>query len=168
VILAKEDEKARIVLVSPSEGTEEVYLDSEGQEDYPMFSPDGRWVAFTSTEPGQSEVFVSAWPPTESRWRISTDGGWWPVWAPNGESIYYWGRGGRIMVARVETEATFRRVGLPEVLLEREGSGSWDIHPDGRRFLIAAQGATDSERSSEVFVIENWFEELKQIAPIGG
>ena len=73
----------------------------------------------------------------------------------------------------VETEPTFRR-GNPEVLWEREyyadivGGTSYDIHPDGDRFLMLKVLADDevSKNLRDLVVVENWFEELKRLAPV--
>jgi hypothetical protein len=104
-------------------------------------------------------------------------------WSPDGQELYYWTRDA-LMVVSVESEPSFN-AGTPEVLLQRApfwsfsmGSQgiSWDVHPDGKRFLmIKLAEATDEESTEEesaeeepqrIIVVLNWFEELKERVPV--
>jgi serine/threonine protein kinase/WD40 repeat protein len=165
-LLTDATDQGQIVLVSPADGTSEVILDTDGvSEDAPTFSPDGKWIAYVTDELGTQEVFVSTFPPSGAKWRISVDGGASPIWAPDGQTLYY-RSGSSMMAAQVQTSPAFRRVGVPEVLFDKIGIIDGDLHPDGNRFLLIVR-ATAVEASARVRVVENWFEELKQIAPTG-
>src|SRR5262245_11553537 len=55
------------------------------------FSPDGRWIVYTSTESGQPEIYVQPFPPTGAKYQITTTGGASPLWSPDGKQIFYIG-----------------------------------------------------------------------------
>ena len=63
-----------------------------------VFSPDGRWLAYHSSQTGRSEVFAMPLPEGAAV-RVSTEGGFAPAWAPSGREIYYRAPGGRMMAA---------------------------------------------------------------------
>ena len=72
------------------------------------FSPNGQWVAYTSNEPGQYEVFVQRFPKAGGRWKVSSGGGFQPVWNHNGKELFYLAPDGKLMAADVTaTESTF-------------------------------------------------------------
>ena len=52
-------------------------------------SPDGHWIAYASNETGRLEIYVQPFPSLEGKWQISTDGGGHPVWARNGQELFY-------------------------------------------------------------------------------
>jgi serine/threonine protein kinase/Tol biopolymer transport system component len=144
----------------------------------PKISPDGRWMAYVSNESGKSEVYVRPFPEVnKGRWQVSTKGGVSPLWAPNGRELFYFGEDdGSVTSVAVETAPVFKPA-TPGKLFSRNpylGGGStpgtpWDIHPDGKRFLMmklpgAAPSAAGGPR--KISIVLNWFEELKQRAPV--
>ena len=56
------------------------YVTGPGDQLYGQFSPDGRWVAYTSTETGRNEVYVAPFPRTGAKWQVSQNGGMMPRW----------------------------------------------------------------------------------------
>jgi eukaryotic-like serine/threonine-protein kinase len=113
---------------------------------YPSFSPDGRWLAYASTEAGATEVFVRAFPQPASasggRWQISMNGGTAPVWSRSGRGLLYQS-GDRILAASYAvTGNTFVR-GKPRVWAAtrvapgRPNTRAWDLAPDGKRVAVA-------------------------------
>src|SRR5262249_5823678 len=58
-------------------------------ERHPMFSPDGRWIAYASNEYGDSQIYVRAFPGTASRWQISMEGGLYPIWSRDGRQLFF-------------------------------------------------------------------------------
>jgi serine/threonine-protein kinase len=61
-------------------------------------SPDGRWIAYESDESGQFEIYVRPFPKIDTgRWQISTAGGTRPVWAKNGQELFYMAPLGALM-----------------------------------------------------------------------
>jgi serine/threonine-protein kinase len=154
-------------------GTVSSFLATPAREFMARFSPDGRWLAYTSNESGRNEVYVRPFPRTDGVARlVSIDGGSDPVWAPNGESLYYRGASGYIMSLPITPAATFTP-GRPQPLFRFEGiyrmSGTgtaYDIHPDGQRFIMVSEADEPGAASppQQVHVVLNWFEELKRRA----
>jgi serine/threonine-protein kinase len=146
----------------------ESFLQTEFDEEHPMISPDGRWIAYTSNESGRSEVYVQPFPNGGRKWQISTDGGSGPRWARNGQELFYH-KGPRMMVVAVETAADFI-AGRPEFLFEvdglydvGQGGPNYDITPDGKRFVFTQP--KPQPRATQINVVQNWFAELKRLVP---
>jgi eukaryotic-like serine/threonine-protein kinase len=105
------------------------------------FSPDGRWVAYESTESGREEVHLRPWPSMDANFLVSGGGGNEPTWSPDGREIYY--RRGTEMLA---VAITRRGAGLdrapPRVLFtgvfhrDPWGDQSYDVAPDGRFLMM--------------------------------
>ena len=129
------------------------------------FSPDGRFLAYSSDETGRHEVYVAAYPPGR-KWPVSGDGGTAPRWRADGRELFY-RSGARMMAVDVDTSSGFR-AGTPKVLFERNLFGGseepYDVAPDGKRFLMLKPAATTSSRS-ELHIVVNWIEELKRLLP---
>ena len=153
----------------------ELLLQSDFAEFYPNVSPDGRWIAFSSDESGQNEVYVRPFPNVDDgRWQVSRDGGLSPVWGPDGQELFYrHGTSLDMMIVAVETEPTFSP-GNPEVLFAapyRAGAFGrarpFDLSPDGERFLMIKEAAPDeTDVEPHIVVVENWLEELKARVPV--
>jgi serine/threonine-protein kinase len=137
------------------------------------FSPDGRWVAYSSTEGGGRRVLVQAFPASGAKYEISSIGGaGYPVWSPDGKELLWIGAGG-FNVVNVTTRPSFRfgqsvvvpvRLQVPGPSLPR----SLDIAPGGKFLgLVAPESAPAPTRISPRFeVVLNWLEELKQRVPV--
>ena len=83
------------------------FLSTEFNENQPMFSPDGRWIAFTSNRSGQYEVYVKRYPEEGGIEPLSTDGGVQPLWSHSGRELFY-RNGEKVMVVSIQTEPTFK------------------------------------------------------------
>ena len=134
-------------------------------------SPDGRWMAYESFESGQAEIFVRPYPDIEKgRWQVSTNTGRQPVWARDGRELFYVSLD-TLMAVRVEsaqawTASTPRALfPLPSFNTVRATGVTYDISPDGRRFLVLKPTANEQAASAHPVVIQNWLEELKRLAP---
>jgi hypothetical protein len=138
-------------------------------------SPDGRFLAYESNQSGRSEVYVQTFPHPGRRELISIDGGVQPVWARNGRELFYRapgpGRTMRMMVVDVRLGGAFT-VGKPRVLWEAlatrypggTGGRTYDVAPDGRRFLMIQQrDAVSPPLLDHVVLVQNWSEELKRL-----
>ena len=131
-------------------------------EDQGQFSPDGHWIAYTSNESGESEIYVIPFPPSpaHSRWIVSRGGGVMPRWRRDGKELFYISPDWKMMAVDVSTQPTFQS-GTPHALFDthmtdtgiRTGPMSWDIAPDGKRFLIITDS---SEGASSLNVVLNW------------
>ena len=146
------------------------------EEEYPTFSPDGRWLAYTSDESGRREVYVQPYPGPGPRTQISVEGGMSPAWARNGRELFYrvlsggrWGGKRKMMAVKITTDPTFI-AGKPRMLFEEAGYQpsepfrSYDVAADGR-FLMLEMAEQPSQRVTELRVVLNWFEELKRLVP---
>jgi serine/threonine-protein kinase len=149
------------------------FLATPARKHMASFSPDGRWLAYTSNESGRDEVYVRPFPRTEGVARlVSMGGGSGPVWAPDESILYYRGADGNMMAVPVTLEPTFTS-GRPRTLFRFGGvyrmSGTataYDIHPDGKRFIMVSErkDAAATPRQ-QVNIVLNWFEELRRLAP---
>jgi serine/threonine-protein kinase len=146
----------------------EPYLRTRFFEGGATFSPDGRWVAFTSDEPGRHEVFVQPYPGPGGKWQVSTDGGAEPVWNPNGKELFFRG-GNKMMVVDVTIGSAFS-AGKPRMLFEAEyvptpaSLANYDVSADGQRFLMLKPG-DQAQAVTQINVVTNWAEELKRRLP---
>ena len=142
------------------------------------FSPDGKWLAYASTEIGnRREIFVQPFPATGAKYQISTEGGTTPMWAPDQRSLYYWANLTRQFVAvDVRTEPVFSagtKVALPIQAVFPSGlfpATNYDVMPDGKGFIVVASTGGDSRQPTrlppqQIDVVLNWFEELKTRVP---
>ena len=146
-------------------------------ESYPEFSPDGRWVAYVSRESGQLQVYVKAYPLTEQRFRVSSDSGYAPAWSPDGEELFYLTPCPerscepyyQLMVVDIVAEPTFTASlprPVPGVHLFSGTNRSWDISPDGQRFLtVQHEERGDLAARDRINVVQNWHEELQRLVP---
>jgi Tol biopolymer transport system component len=139
-------------------------------------SPDGRWLAYEADDSGEPEIYVRPYPDVNSgHWQVSTGGGTRPLWGPNGQELFYLSRVGALMrvgVARSQLWAA----ATPATLLNMEGwylpggtnnGRSYDVSPDGQRFLFVKRGETDQAAvPTTLIVVQNWTEELKRLVPV--
>jgi serine/threonine-protein kinase len=157
----------------PKAGKPELFLRTPFSEETPAFSADGRWIAYSSTESGRSEVFVRPFPagaPSSSgKWLISTDGGQFPIWSRDGRELFYEGLDNRIMAAACTAKGDSFAAGKPRPwsntqLWDIVGHWNLDLAPDGRRFVVASRADSTSEpkRSVHVTFLLNFFDEVRR------
>jgi Tol biopolymer transport system component len=169
--------------VLPMEGDRKYrpLLKEKYNEVQPQISPNGRWMAYTSDESGQAQIYVRPFPEVDSgRWQLTTSGGDSPLWSRDGRELFYHS-GDAIMAVSVKTEPTFS-LETPKILFRgtynfrntffrgvlENDYYPWDIRPDGKRFLMMKEpGATVSAEGGprRINIVLNWFEELKQRVP---
>ena len=124
------------------------------------FSPDGKWVAYSSNESGRWEIYVSSFPDAKGKWQVSNTGGDQPRWRSDGTELFYLSADSKIMAAPVKTGTNFD-AGAPVPLFQanpREMVAtselfSYDVSNDGQKFLINTQLKTEAMPMS---VILNW------------
>jgi serine/threonine-protein kinase len=148
-------------------------------------SPDGRWIAYEANDSVRFEIYVRPFPKVmDGRWQVSTGGGTRPLWARNGQELFYravvptavWTTPfpmGALMRVGVERSATWAAT-APVPLFEGRylmgmlGSAigrTYDISPDGRRFLMIKPVPSTRTESTSIVVVQNWQEELKRLVP---
>ena len=139
-------------------------------------SPSGEWIAYHTDDTGQYGVYIERFPKLGERHLISDQrGGWGAIWSKAGDEVFYRRLGdGAMMSVPVQTSPTLT-IGTPRVLFEARGFApittpvpgggsprSWDLAPDGRFLMIKLPSV---ENSSDIVVVQHWFEELKRLAP---
>jgi len=128
-------------------------------------APNGSWIAYESTESGSSEVYVRPFPNVnDGRWQVSRGGGAAPVWARSGDELFYVGPDRGLWSVSVRTKPAFVAGDVKRILADRylmfgEGRRSYDVSPDGQRFLVI------KETGGSIVVVQNWTEELKRLVP---
>jgi len=144
------------------------FLRTDYYESKAVFSPDGRWLAYVSSDSGRREVYVRAYPGPGGKCQVSTDGGDDPAWAPTGREVFY--RSGDKMLAVLLQAEPVLTAGRPTLLFELAAERSrldlpnYDVSADGQRFVMIVG---DSEPPpTELRVALNWFEELKRRVPV--
>jgi|TARA_B100000315_G_scaffold260853_1_gene326379 serine/threonine-protein kinase len=150
----------------------EPLLTAEFSEGSGALSPDGRWIAYHSNESGDYQIYVRPFPDVENgRWQVSIDGGLQPVWAPDGQELFFWSLLNTTMaVVPVEGGAQFIP-GTPRTLFSLAGAiydngQNYSLGPDGQRFLIVKQTARDAEVEQQIIYVHNWYQELTRLAPV--
>jgi serine/threonine-protein kinase len=138
------------------------------------FSPDGRWLAYTSDETGTVEVHVRPFPGPGGRWQVSTGGGRYPTWSANGRELFFLASDRRIMVAKYTAKRDSFTSSKPQMWSEKRlvdaPFSTWDLAPDGKRLAVVlyADGTTEEEKPfTHVTVLQNFFDELKRRVPAG-
>ncbi len=159
------------VLPMRGDHTPSVFLKTPFREIWGAFSPDGRWVAYQSNQSGRFEIYVHPFRPpgakhTDSdsaavQWQVSTAGGVFPTWRPDGKEIYYIDPSGAMMAAPITVSGATFAAGTPVKLFQTRivGGGlaaqrgrQYDVAPDGR-FLI---NTVAESAAAPITLIQNW------------
>jgi serine/threonine-protein kinase len=168
------------LMILPMEGNEAagwkpgkptVFLSTPFSEAFPIFSPDGRWLAYTSNESGRNEIYVRPFPGPGGKWQISAAGGSLARWSRVRNEVFFEATDNRLMVASYKVEGDAFRADKPRVWAERPfllRSLGWDfdLHPDGERVAVApvVEGQVAPKQDKAVFVF-NFLDELRRLAP---
>jgi serine/threonine protein kinase/Tol biopolymer transport system component len=124
------------------------------------FSPDGRWIAYVSNEPGQSQVYIQSFPAPGFKQQVSTAGGIMPRWSRDGKELFYIEMP-NLMAVSVKDAGSSLQIGTPASLFSLRVPLLDNVAADGR-FLsfssLATGGATTTTQSSpaHIVVIQNW------------
>lgn len=161
-ILFTEAKGSQDVWVLPMSGDKKPipFLQTPFNESRARFSPDGRWIAYTSDEGGVLEIYVQPFPPSGGKWQISTSGGVEPHWRGDGRELFY-NLGGAIWAVEVmATESTSFKAGVPRKLFDAGITSNpfitrYDVAPDGKRFLLNLNRAAANVVPS-IRVVLNW------------
>jgi len=165
------DTGSDIALLDVSSKRVTPFLNSQYEEWYPEFSPDGRWMAYTSDESNRQEVYIRPFPGPGMKQQVSTEGGSEPLWARNSRQLFY-RRLDQVWVVDVWTDGGLS-TGKPRILFEKPGYNrsypirSYDLSLDGQRFLMVRFENRKPTPVTEMILIQNWFEELKRLVPAG-
>jgi serine/threonine-protein kinase len=156
-------------------GEPQLFLKTSTGNSYAAFSPDGRWLAYADAEAGSYEVYVRAFPDKGTKVQISNAGGLIPVWSRTARELFYRTEDHRIMVANYTVKGeTFvadkPRVWFGKQLLANLGTApSFDLAPDGKRFvvLMPAESPEPRETQSHVTLVVNFFDEVRRRVAAG-
>ena len=158
--------------VLPLEGNRKpvLLLGTPFYEGQGSFSPDMRWIAYTSNESGRYEIYVRPFIASgpsgvpalgEEKWPISKDGGIQPKWRADGKEIIFSGPMRAKMAVDVRANGPVFEPGVPQRLFTAPFSLGWDVTGDGKRFLLAV-AAGQQNPSTPITVVLNWPALLKK------
>ncbi len=153
----------------PKPGKPELFLHEPFDNQFPMFSPDGHWIAYRSFETGRWEIYVRPFPGPGGKWQISTNGGSRALWSKHGRELFYRERWGFGIVDYAVHGDSFS-IGKPRLWsnrILRPGEMNIDIDPDGKRCVgFPPQEETSTETGSlHVTFLLNVFDELRRKVP---
>lgn len=135
------------------------FLETRFVESQAQFSPDGRWVAFTSFKSGRPEVYVTPFPRRDTQEQVSTAGGGWPRWNRNGKEIFYLTPDNTLRVTPVNGQTSRFDVGTARPLFSihprpaRLDAYPYDVTSDGQRILV---NVFVEEETPPITLIVNW------------
>jgi hypothetical protein len=139
------------------------FLVTPADETDATFSPDTKWIAYSSDESGQREVYVQGFVPDQvpaagiSKSLISTAGGAKPQWRADGRELYYLAPDGKMMAVSVKSAAGMFEPGIAVPLFDTHAMSfkPYDVAPDGR-FLINTAMEESADDTSPITVVLNW------------
>jgi Tol biopolymer transport system component len=151
--------------LSLAEGKSHTFLATNAVETNGRFSPDGKWVAYQSSESGLQQVYVAPFPPTGAKWQISTVGGVVPRWRADGKELFYVVPTSYDLMAVPISLGTSPQMGKPARLFALPivvtSSAMYDVRGDGQQFLVNAR-IGDVPPPSPLIVVQNFMSELRQ------
>ena len=132
-------------------------------------SADLRWLAYVSDRGGQTNVYVRPFPEADTETLVSINGGTEPVWSGNRPELYYRNGAGEMVVVPVLPGPEFKTEAQQVLFSAKEYRrdffhAAYDVTADGQRFVMIRTSESGT-LDEELIVVENWFEELKRLAP---
>lgn len=158
----------------PKVGSPEPFLESPADKRVPMFSPDGRWIAYRSNESGRIEVYVQSFPAGRGgKSLVSIGGGLYGVWSKNGRELFYETPDNRIMVVDYSVRGDTFVASKPRLWSEQRlsylGNSNLTLAPDGKRFAVFPMPEAEGSEKGTVHVtfLQNFLDELRRRIPPG-
>jgi hypothetical protein len=130
-----------------------------------VFSPDGRWIAYTSTEAGQNNVYVQPFPGPGGKYRVSPDGGSHPLWRADGKELFYLRADATMIAVSIDATGPFG-TGVPQALFPTSAPTSnffrhvYSVTKDGQRFLVNAR--PQQPGVAPLTVVVNWMAAIQK------
>ena len=127
----------------------------------PRISPDGRWIAYASSEAGIPQVFVADYPNVRRRWQVSADSGAQAEWNPRGGELFFLDGGGRMQSVAVGNQGPSEKPRLlfAESVSRAHLTRAYSVSSDGESFLVVRDVDRGATRP-KITVVENWFAEF--------
>jgi Tol biopolymer transport system component len=156
----------------PKPGKPEPFLTEPFVEVDSAFSPDGRFLAYASTELGPNEVFVRPFPGPGGKRKVSIGGGKFPAWSRATREIFFLGADDRIMAASYTTEGDAFTPGTPrrwsQVQVRRDGvRQNFDVSPDGNNVVMFPRPVLEQAPGSlHATFLLNFFDEVRRRIPV--
>jgi Tol biopolymer transport system component len=151
--------------VLPLQGDHKPYLFNQPRQTQGLsiqttarFSPDGKWLAYSSSESGRFEVYVTPFPGPGGKWQVSTEGGWFPQWGRNGRELFYVSPDSKLMSAEVKANGSTLEVGAVRSLFETRPyfglytANLFDVTKDSQRFIVNYE----PQSNSAFTLVVNW------------
>ena len=151
--------------------TVEVFLEGSSDSDFGAISPNGKWIAVEYSTDGLEEIIVMDFPVGRNRIQVSTNGGSYPIWHPDGTSLFF--ESSR-EIWNVPIDQNSGVPGTPSLYFSGPVTGTgrgfpqFDVHPDGKKLLVLMpaqsedQNGFDPEVDNRVDIVVNWFTELEK------
>jgi len=164
VLVSAQDVRGHdLLFVRTGSRTPEPFLATPADERGAAFSPNGSFVAYTSSESDRLEIYVRPFPGPGPKRQVSTAGGILARWSRDGREIFYWEPGtvARFMRASFEP-GTEPKIGKPQALFEAPPSmvDDYGVTPDGQRFVMVKREA-EEESPLQIVVIPGFLDEMK-------
>jgi Tol biopolymer transport system component len=166
---------SNLFAVNLETGEDRLILESSVYLHDPIFSPDGRYIAYERTiGPGSlgsgQEIRVREFG-GDSDWLVSEnvqDPRFWdPTWTPDGKYIYFRSMDA-IFRRSVQLEPSFRPLGRIEEVVRTGRDVPFELSPVDGRVLLPVPVSNARSDAPNMYVVQGWFEELKRIAPPEG
>jgi eukaryotic-like serine/threonine-protein kinase len=137
------------------------FLQTVANERHGQFSPDVRWIAYSSDESGVPEIYVRRFPDAGGKWQVSTHGGAQPRWRRDGKELFYLAPDGKLMAAVVTASASTFETDSARALFDTrirtsfiDRTNHYVVTHDGQRFLVNI--SAEDENSAPITVVVNW------------
>jgi Tol biopolymer transport system component len=143
-------------------GRPEILSDSKATELYPVYSPDGKWIAFQSDQSGRFEIYAMSSADPAQKWRISSAGGRFPRFRRDGKEIFYIDPSNSMTATAIDSSGDDLSVGASRPLFPittRPQGRSYDVASDGQRFLV---NTITELQSPTAVAVSNWKVRLKK------
>ncbi len=137
------------------------FLQTRFKEELPVFSPDGRWIAYQSDESGKDEIFVRPFPGPGGKYQVSSSGGAVPRWRGDGKELFFLGFGYKIMATEIKLGETTIEIGTTRELVGGHSeTRQFSVTADGKKFLVVS--SSGKALSTPLTLVVNWPGEIKK------
>ena len=154
----------------------QVFLNTPARESEPSFSPDGRWIAYSSDDTGPNEIYVRPFPGPGGKWQISSGGGVIPKWSEDGKQLFFrtLNQPYKMMFVNYRAVGGAFQNDKPQEwspgTFENRGPTTWssDLAPDGKRFVVLSTPesiANSTAKNDKFILILNAFDDLRRKTP---